>query len=371
MKNTFFIIFCFNFILGCSPKPPSLEQKKDKLDQLIADSIDEPEITGILMNINVPEKSINWRFAKGDLQADTPFFIASTTKLYITAAILRLVDGAALKLDAPAISFFPNGELQKIAIIHDKDFSDQITIRHLLSNTSGLPDYFEDKGPEGTILLESITSGHDQSWSFQDVLKLSKKIGSHFPPGTKNKVHYSDTNFQILGQIIAITTKKPIDLALEQLIFKPLRLTKTYVYTDPNDQKPANLRFQKKNLLIPKAMASFKADGGIVTTNDELMIFLKSFFEGGLFSKNHLSQLYHWNDIFFPLEYGVGLMRFKVPWIFSPLKSIPEMIGHSGLSGAFAYYCPVRGVFMTGTVNQIDNPSTSYRLLIKALDALN
>jgi hypothetical protein len=75
-----------------------------------------------------------------------------------------------------------------------------------------------------------------------------------------------------------------------------------------------------------------------------------------------------WNKIFFPLEYGIGLAKFKLPRIFSPFKPMPELLGHSGLSGAFAFYAPEKDVFLTGTVNQISNPDISYRLMLQLLN---
>jgi D-alanyl-D-alanine carboxypeptidase len=60
-------------------------------------------------------------------------------------------------------------------------------------------------------------------------------------------------------------------------------------------------------------------------------------------------------------------MRIKLPRIFSPFKEFPELIGHSGLSGAFAFYCPSRDVFLAGTVNQLSAESTSFKLMLKFL----
>ena len=65
------------------------------------------------------------------------------------------------------------------------------------------------------------------------------------------------------------------------------------------------------------------------------------------------------------MQYGVGIMRFKLPRIFSPFRGTPEFVGHSGLSGAFAFHCPVKGLFLCGTVNQLTPPSLSFRLMMK------
>ncbi len=98
------------------------------------------------------------------------------------------------------------------------------------------------------------------------------------------------------------------------------------------------------------------------------MTFLRAFFGGQLFPKVYISELTVWNRIFFPLQYGIGVARFKLSRIFSPFKPTPELIGHSGLSGAFAYYCPQKDLYLTGTVNQTAKPGLSYRLMIKLLN---
>ncbi len=50
-----------------------------------------------------------------------------------------------------------------------------------------------------------------------------------------------------------------------------------------------------------------------------------------------------------------------------PFARIPDLVGHSGLSGAFLFHCPEKNLFLSGTVNPIHKPQTSFRLMIKAL----
>jgi D-alanyl-D-alanine carboxypeptidase len=85
-------------------------------------------------------------------------------------------------------------------------------------------------------------------------------------------------------------------------------------------------------------MASFGPDGGIVSTAGELMTFVRAFFEGGLFERATIGQLQDYRRIFFPLQYGVGFARFALPRVLGG----EELIGHSGLSGAFAFLAPGR-----------------------------
>lgn len=191
-----------------------------------------------------------------------------------------------------------------------------------------------------------------------------------FRPGEKGKALYSDTNYQILGRLIETVSGKPIPTAMQEFIFTPLELQKTYLYADSRDTGPAPLYYQKNRLQVPLAMTSFGAEGGIVSTSAELMIFLKAFFGGTFFPVEDFAWMKQWNRIFYPLEAGVGLTRFKLPRLFSPFKATPEFIGHSGLSGTVAFYVPEKDIYLTGTVNQIDHPSRSFRLMLELLDCL-
>jgi CubicO group peptidase (beta-lactamase class C family) len=58
-------------------------------------------------------------------------------------------------------------------------------------------------------------------------------------------------------------------------------------------------------------------------------------------------------------------MRFKLPWYFSPFQRQPELLGHSGLSGAFALYAPARALYLAGTVNQLADRSASFQLMLQ------
>jgi CRISPR/Cas system CMR-associated protein Cmr5 small subunit len=59
--------------------------------------------------------------------------------------------------------------------------------------------------------------------------------------------------------------------------------------------------------------------------------------------------------------------RFKLPWFFDPTGAVPELIGHSGLSGTLAYYRPKHDLFIVGTVNQIAYPDKSFKTAIKLI----
>ena len=219
-------------------------------------------------------------------------------------------------------------------------------------------------------LGKELMRGNDRHWSFEDAIKLSKSLKPLFVPDKKGKAHYSDTNFQLLGRIIENLTRKTFAQNCEELIIKPLQASRTYVYQDMSDKKPKPLFYKNKELHIPKAMTSFGPDGGIVSASSDMLHFIEAFFGGTFFPASYIEELRVWNRIFFPLESGIGIHRFKLPWIFNPFGKIPEMIGHSGLSGTLAYACPERKLFIAGTVNQIAYPGSSFKIMIKLIQGV-
>lgn len=348
----------------------SYAQLANKFQRVLDKTVDNKSVFGVSVCIENGERSLAFSGAAGHLTPESQYFIASTTKLYTSAIIFKLASQNKLQLDQPVANYLDKAIMDGLLVINGVDYSPQITIRQLLAHTSGLPDYFQQKKANGKSFLAELTAGIDQGWSFEQVISETKKMPPAFRPGEKGKALYSDTNYQILGRLIETVRAQSIHTALEEFIFAPLGLQKTYLYADSQDTRPAPLYYKKNRLHVPLAMTSFGTDGGIVSTSAELMVFLKAFFGGKLFPGENFAWMKQWNRIFFPLEAGIGLTRFKLPRLFSPFQAIPEFIGHSGLSGTVAFFAPEKDFYLTGTVNQVDNPGRSFRLMIELLNCL-
>ncbi|MGB0429591.1 MAG: serine hydrolase domain-containing protein [Bacteroidia bacterium] len=337
---------------------------EQRLEEILVKQVDNKTVFGAVVSIESPDFS--WTSAKGNFETSSQYFIASTSKLYTSAVIFQLLDEGKLSLDDRISDYLDASIMDELHLLDGKDYSNEITINHLLSNTSGLPDYFEGKGGDGTKLVDELMGGNDDSWTFEECIAISKTMEPEFAPGAEGKALYSDTNFQLLGIIIEIITGISISEAYQTRIFEPLGLSQTFLYLDENDTRPKKMYYKKEELDIPKAMTSFKADGGIVSNASESMIFIRAFYNGGLFNEKHIEDGAVFNKIFYPNEYGVGYMRYKLPDFYN----VPYFIGHSGLSGAFAWYCPEKDAYITGTVNQLNKPGTSYRMIIKMINEL-
>ena len=106
----------------------------------------------------------------------------------------------------------------------------------------------------------------------------------------------------------------------------------------------------------------------MIRTNTELMAVLRAFFNGGLFDPAHITDPVFRPIQFVPLRYGSGMMRLAVPRVLSPLVPAPEIVGHSGTTGSFAFYCPSKDAYVCGTINQIARRpfDVVYRMLATA-----
>lgn len=192
----------------------------------------------------------------------------------------------------------------------------------------------------------------------------------HFPPGARRKAFYSDTNFQLLGRIIEKVSGKSFSDNLDEHILSKIEAKETFLFDQTSRHRFSEIDpiFQgNTSLTVPLAMASFGCDGGIVSTVSETLSFMRGFQNGVFFDA---APLLDWRRIFFPLQYGVGMMRFKLPRFFDPFNTNPELFGHSGASGAFLFYCPTDNLYLAGTVNRTDQRSMPYRLMPEVIAAL-
>ncbi|MFW6276720.1 MAG: serine hydrolase domain-containing protein, partial [Bacteroidota bacterium] len=336
-----------------------------QIKEIVEKCTDGKSIFGAVLSLSRGNESFT--VAAGNMAPESPYFIASVTKMYVAAMILQLVEKGYIKLDDRISLYLGTDIVKKLHNYKGKDYSRRITVRQIMSHCSGLPDYFEQKREDGTSLRGNLAKGKDVSWAFEDVLSFSRNNQARFIPGHKKRAFYSDTNYQLLGKILENVSGKTLSENIRSRIAVPLGLKNTYLYENASDKSPAPIYYKKEPRFVPNAMRSFTSDGGIVSTADENRIFLRAFFEGMLFQPLFLKDMTHWRKIFFPFRYGMGIARFKLPRIFWPFSPLPELIGHPGSSGAFAYFYPGKDVYLAGTINQMSNPGLPYIMLIRAL----
>jgi CubicO group peptidase (beta-lactamase class C family) len=153
-------------------------------------------------------------FGRADVESNEPctpasnFRMASTSKQFTAMAVLLLVDDGKLALDDTLDKFFPGAP----------KYWRQITIKQLLTHTSGLPDY-EELIPEGTTLQL------DDMDVVRMLIDTSKPL---FQPGSKWR--YSNSAFVVLGMIVEIAADQPFHNFMTDQIFAPLDMNNTLLF---------------------------------------------------------------------------------------------------------------------------------------------
>ncbi|CAB9528850.1 UPF0214 protein YfeW [Seminavis robusta] len=357
-----------------------------KLESLLQAEAKKKNSRRILLGVQSRDKSkLDFRQCAGSdtsISTKDPFFIASQTKLMTSTVIFQLVDEGKMSLDDCMAQYLPAEMIDKIHVYKGKDYSSEIKIHELLHQTSGIPDYFLQKDKTtGACVLDSFHANEDHEWTRMDYLNRAKQITPVFEPSAKGgkRSLYSDTNWQLLGEIIERVTEKSIAENFQERIFQPLGLSAdTYVFDINKLAKdrtpPMNFFYKEKELdNVGKIMSSFQPDGAVVSTMDDMLVFLRAYFDGKLFDnkkhQQHEENQTQWNTVFVPpLQYGYGLMRFKLPkWMTLYCFDIPPIYGHSGANASFSFYSPDKEVFMVGTFNQIDQESRPFEFMLKVL----
>ena len=342
---------------------------KNKLDQSSVDQIvqatnKKKNIFGAVFYVSSEDNNIDLMSASGNIAPENPYYIASINKMFISSILLKLYAAGRLDINNKISEYIPKELMTGLHIYKGKEYSNDLTITHLLSHTSGLPDYLTDKQADGRRVMAELEAGIDQPWPVDKVIKTVKNMKPHFPPGEKGKAKYSDTNYQILNLIIEGVTGKPVQIALQNL-FQELNLEKTYIVENIHDDSFVPIYYKSEQIQLPHFLKSTQND--IFSTARNQMTFLKAFFNGYFFPKERLHELEQWNNIFFPFKYGIGIQKFYMPRILSPFKPVPEMIGHSGSVGSVAFYVPEMDIYIVGTTNQQDQPNIAFQTMIKIL----
>ncbi len=262
---------------------------QDFVHDTVRRMVDGKNVSSAVLRVESGDSSLACVAAAGEMHVNDRYFIASVTKLYVTAVVMRLVAEGNLRLNDRIIGFFPEGTLAGLHVIRGVDHTSEITVAHLMSNTSGLPDYFFGRAPSGRSAGEELLAGKDEPWPLERILATARALGPRFRPGQPGRALYSDTNYELLGAVVEQVTGKPIAQVFQEFIFGRLGLQDTYAFQDEGDDTPAQLYYTSRPVRLPRYLASVTAEGGIVSTAAECMKFLKAFF-AGVFSRERRSR---------------------------------------------------------------------------------
>jgi CubicO group peptidase (beta-lactamase class C family) len=144
--------------------------------------------------------------AKRPATSTTIYRIGSLTKQFTAAGIMRLVEQGKLSLDDDLSKYVPSFPLQ----------GNKVTIRHLLTHTSGIHNYTAMKGWQSTWSSDLTTDS---------IVGFVKQEKFDFKPG--DAFSYSNTGYVLLGMVIEKVSGKSYAKFVDDELFKPLKLTQT------------------------------------------------------------------------------------------------------------------------------------------------
>jgi D-alanyl-D-alanine carboxypeptidase len=294
------------------------------------------------------------------LEVDTPIRIASVTKTYVAASVLRLSEMGKLGLDDPISMHLSPLYLDLLST--DGYDTDAITVRHLLTHTSGIADYAGyEENYEGKFqqLIED-----DPTFEWNRELEVEFAMDNYDPlaePGAE--FHYADTGYVLLGDLLEQALDVPsYGAALAELLgFEDLGLTSTFVERLDRAAPDKPLGHQYIGTLdytnIDPGQDMY-GGGGIVSTTKEVSIFFDALLNGRIFDKPEtLAEM-----ITPPADAepdseaateGLGIFLLERP-------SGETCYTHSGYGGTTAISCPESDLTMTVVVQQVDAPTDDY-----------
>ncbi len=374
-----------------------------RLESLLDEVSARDDIHAATMTVVSGAGGFRWAGARGErspggasASPDMPWFTASITKLFIAACVMRMVEDGELALEDRIVDRLPSSITDRLHVTNGEDRTPLITVEHLLAHASGLPDFIEDypgkggaAGGDRRSLVEMLVEEGDREWSLEDTARrVRESLRPHFPPqelgAPRVRIRYSDTNYQLLMGIMEERRGVSFARTLEEFVLGPLGLTGTWIPGDPRggarEAEVPTLYAGRERVEFPRF---FESIADLNSTSDDLLRFLMALVGGDLFQNEGTwdRMKARWNKFAlprdrasirqpgWPIEYGLGVMRFRLPRAFTPFRPVPEVIGHTGSTGTWLFHAPALDLYLTGTVNQITAGAVPFRLVPKVLRA--
>lgn len=266
----------------------------------------------------------------GDAPApQTPFFIGSLTKSFTALAVMQLVEAGKIELDAPVQRYLPWFR------VADPQASAQITVRHMLNQTSGLPE------STGEIQLADFDDRPDaterQARSLAS-LKLTRPVGS--------ECEYSNMNYNLLGLIIEAASGQSYADFIQKNIFTPLGMTHTYISRAVARQNGLamghrywfGIPFPASDLPIPHGSLP---SGQLISTAQDMARYLIAHLNEGRYEEARILSAAGINELHRgAVEYrkmGISAGRYGMGWFDGEIGQT-KIIWHSGTVPDFEAY---------------------------------
>ncbi|MBS3741941.1 MAG: beta-lactamase family protein [Candidatus Cloacimonetes bacterium] len=302
----------------------------------------------------------------GEIQANPQQanHLASVGKLFTATLISMLHDKALLSFDDKIVKYLDQDLMHGLHVYKGKDYSGDISIKHLLKQTSGLNDVFFP-------LFKKMMNDPKLEMTVKEALEWGKtNLKPVAKPGQKH--FYTDTNYYLLGLIIENITKKSFHEAMHEMILEPLKMDNAYIngYSQPKSKPkypPAHIYLFDTNFIENKRIAKIDyAGGGVVAPLTEFLAFMKALVNCQLVKEATLNKM-----IYDDTKMGFPVMGFDYGYSIWKPKAIPFLMpekffcwGCVGITGAFMFYHPQTESYLIGTFNDKSYKSKALRFML-------
>lgn len=287
-------------IADAAPSPLSAA-KIQEIDAFVVDAMAELKVPGVAIALVEDGKIIHTRgfgvVVEGgpEVSERTPFNVGSITKPFTAMAILHLMESGKLGLDDQVtdhIAWFATA---------DKELSQGITIRHLLSHRSG---------------FSTLTGNRNQASrdggpkALEDAVRSLVGVRLTAHPG--ELYQYSNANFQILGLLIEVLSGEPYEVYVTTNLLGPMGMTDSYVGgASGGDQAPAighRYWFGQPRPYDGAERRAIVAQGGVRASSRDLAKFLLAHLDASVspLSEESLTMSLQPYDGDTPMGYGLG-----------------------------------------------------------------
>ena len=295
---------------GVSPESVGFSsQRLSRINKMMQGYIDDGKLaSGLTMLARRGETFHFEPYGVLDLESGTPverdtlFRIYSMSKPITSAAVMMLYEEGHFSLDDPVGKFIP--ELASLKVydgmsetgIRLVEQQQPISIRHLLTHTSGLSYGFHEDSPVEQMYREANITDPDST--LQEMAEKLGKLPLVTQPGTKWR--YSNAT-DVLGYLVEVVSGQPFDQFLQEKILSPLGMTDTSFYvSEENLDRLAMVYGASMNgggigpLNNPmvnrqtRPHTLFSGGGGLVSTGSDYMSFCQMLLNGGILGEERL-----------------------------------------------------------------------------------
>ena len=310
------------------PDPPA------QIDQIFQKFYEYTAFQGVVLVADQGEVVYQRAFGQANREwsvpntLDTRFNIASVSKQFTAVLTLRLVDAGLLDLDRPISDYLPE---------YRSDVGRRVTLHHLLTHQSGIPNY--------TSLPYVWSDSLTQRYTGDQLIRRFGSGDLDFEPGTHYR--YSNTGYLLLSAIAERVTGESFDTLLSQRVLAPLGLRNTAVDDRSTLVEKRAFGYEKTTQgyrpVAGMYMKNLQGAGNLYSTVEDLFRWDQAWYAHDLLSKKEVKTLEKahteanatWIPPY-PSTYGYGVGLTEIP--LTKKKAVP-MVFHSGhIKGFSSFY---------------------------------